>query len=296
MYHHRGVGQKWKFVYSYFVGQPADMLNFYDSSYNYQGYRWSSFIKSLCLYRIVRYIAVICVRNFYTVFDILQPFGNHSFWNTTLAAGNYHPISFIYIWDMVAWSIPTNPRGWIYKLTPARTYWYIDVYIRSLEFKSSFFPRQPGWWKEEKWDPRIGSCVCVMSSSQLKFIELEFLEFELWAQIKISTSSYDVAYDIKNSWRISINDKSTSFHVKASFLSMIITKVCNQLNLDVCYCFFDRHCKRSARTVWLIVIADRLHCLSKTNKNIESTLIANFFLDHANIPSFRIEWNSFTIL
>ena len=70
-------------------------------------------------------------------------------------------------------------RGWIYKLTPARTYWYIDVYIRSLEFKSSFFPRQPGWWKEEKWDPRIGSCVCVMSSSQLKFIELEFLEFEL---------------------------------------------------------------------------------------------------------------------
>ena len=187
-------------------------------------------------------------------------------------------------------------RGWIYKLTPARTYWYIDVYIRSLEFKSSFFPRQPGWWKEEKWDPRIGSCVCVMSSSQLKFIELEFLEFELWAQIKISTSSYDAAYDIKNSWRISINDKSTSFHVKASFLSMIITKVCNQLNLDVCYCFFDRHCKRSARTVWLIVIADRLHCLSKTNKNIESTLIANFFLDHANIPSFRIEWNSFTIL
>ena len=72
MYHHRGVGQKWKFVYSYFVGQPADMLNFYDTSYIYQGDRWSSFIKSLCLYRIVRYIGVICVRNLYTVFEKLS--------------------------------------------------------------------------------------------------------------------------------------------------------------------------------------------------------------------------------
>ena len=35
MYHHRGVGQKWKFVYSYFIWQPFYMLNFYDTSYSF---------------------------------------------------------------------------------------------------------------------------------------------------------------------------------------------------------------------------------------------------------------------
>ena len=30
-----GVGQKWKFSYGYFIWQPADMLNFYDTSYSF---------------------------------------------------------------------------------------------------------------------------------------------------------------------------------------------------------------------------------------------------------------------